>query len=227
MLPATKLYIGTIEMSISNKQNYKPATFDDLIFESDIARKLLQKYADGTLQGNLLLHGPYGSSKSTVAKFIAEQQNERSNSPFSAPVTVINGADDSEKPRKLIESSWNLHPDSFAYVVIDEFDLLSGKQQGKVRKLLDEREDTKGLILTTNHISKIDGALRSRFREIEMPALSPEKLLPMCKRILHAANIRLADAAIIDLIQFENGDIRKVLRQIEAVVADVKGKFAA
>lgn len=59
-------------MSNLIKLKYKLIIFSDLIFESDIVWKLLQKYVDGILQGNLLFYGFYGSLKFIVVKFIVE-----------------------------------------------------------------------------------------------------------------------------------------------------------
>ena len=71
-------------------QLIEPKSFHELVFESDTTREKLLKYADGKMQDNLVLHGPYGSSKSTIARIIAASEMKRSKSSYDTKVVVLN-----------------------------------------------------------------------------------------------------------------------------------------
>lgn len=205
----------------------EPTAFEDLIFQSDIARKKLESYAKGLSTGNILLHGPYGSSKSTAAKIVANEVNAKCKGIFDFDVDLVNGADFEPESLQAIERGWHLSGHRFTYAVIDEFDLVQPRHQAKVRALLDKYRGRYGIIFTTNHLHRVDGAIQSRCEVIEMPALDAEKLVPLCKRFLAFAGISLNDGEIIDAIAHEQGDIRRVLRQLERIAIEVKQRPAA
>ena len=208
-------------------EKYQPKTFTDLVFQSDISRKRLEKYATGENTGNLLLYGPYGSSKTTAARIVANQSAKLDGALFEMDVEVLNCADFDSKSVSLLERGWQGSGQNFSYAVLDEFDLVSKRDQAKVRALIDRYEDRNGLILTTNHLELIDGAIQSRCEVIDMPAPMPFKLLPRCKSILTQEGVTLDDSDILAAIKYEKGDMRQVLRQLERIISKSRQKDAA
>ena len=53
-------------------KKYAPTTLDDLVFVDDDAKTRVEQYASGKRNGNIVLHGPKGTAKSTTARIIAE-----------------------------------------------------------------------------------------------------------------------------------------------------------
>ncbi|WP_298559372.1 AAA family ATPase [uncultured Aliiroseovarius sp.] len=206
---------------------YAPQVFDDLVFQNDTDRKKLQKHATGERVGNILLHGPYGSGKSTVARIVASQSRQPVSAGFEMEYDSYNGAEFEAGNLQLIERGWNLSGQRYAYAVLDEFDLVHPSVQAKVRAVMDRYSDKHGFIFTTNHLHRVDAAIQSRCTNIEMPALSSEKLLPLCRHMLRQEQVMLADEDILTAIQFERGNIRNVLRQLEDIVDRVREANAA
>jgi replication-associated recombination protein RarA len=206
---------------------YEPTTFDELIFEDDNTRKTLAEYAAGRRAGNILLHGPYGSAKSTVARMIANESRTCADANFDFGVDILNGANFESKRLPHIKRNWLLSGQKYAYAVIDEFDLVGNQKQSDVRMLMDDQGGKNGFIFTTNHLHRIDGAIESRCHVLKLPQLSPKALLPLCKRILVGEAITLADQDILKAIDHEKGDLRRVLRQLEHIVQEVRQRTAA
>lgn len=208
------------------KNTYKPDRFDELMFQNDIARKKLSYYASGKRTGNILLHGPYGTSKSTTAKIIATESRQPHVQGFDWGVQEVACATFKPDMLQKIERAWNSSCQPFEYAVFDEFDQLSTDNQHKVRAFLDKYDGRHGIIMTTNHLSRIDPAFQSRSEVVEMPKLDEATLLPLCKDILIAEGVTMATKDIKEAIQHEDGDIRKVLRQLEFIVQKAHTKAA-
>ena len=206
-------------------QQYAPKLFADLIFENDVTRKRLEQYASGQRTNNILLHGPYGSGKSAVAQVIATQSRDEDAGWFeNLPHDTFNGADFTADLLQKIERGWNMSGQRFAYAVIDEFDLVHWTVQAKTRALMDTYLGRHGLILTTNFVQHVDAAIQSRCEVVEMPALSTLAVLPLCQRILKSEGVALSDDKVERLISSENGDLRRVMRQLESLVEGVEAK---
>jgi replication factor C subunit 3/5 len=208
------------------KNIYKPDSFDKLIFQNDIARKKLSNYASGKRTGNILLHGPCGTSKSTTAMIIARDSRPAHIQGFDWGVQTVKCGD--FKPDQLanIKSAWVSSYLSFEYAVFDEFDQLNMDNQHKVRALLDDYEGKRGIIMTTNYLRRVDPAIQSRCDVVEMPKLNTAKLLPLCKSILHAEGITMATEDIEGAIEHEDGSFRNILRQLEFIVQEANAKAA-
>ena len=206
---------------------YEPTTFDELIFEDDNTRKTLAEYAAGHRAGNILLHGPYGSAKSTVARMIANESRTCADAIFDFDVDILNGANFESKRLPHIKRNWFSSRQKYAYAVIDEFDLVGNRKQADVRMLMDDQDGENGFIFTTNDLNKIGGAIQSRCHVLKLPKLSPNALLPLCKRILDNEGVKVDDIRILNAIQHEYGDLRRVLRQLEHIVQEVRQRTAA
>jgi len=206
-------------------KKYAPKLFSDLLFENDVTRKRLEQYANGQRTNNISLYGPYGGGKSVVAQVIATQSRDENAGWFeNLPHDTFNGADFTPDFLQKIQRGWNMSGQRFAYAVIDEFDLVNRNAQARTRALMDTYLGRHGLVLTTNFLQHVDGAIQSRCELVEMPALSTLALLPLCQRILKNEGVVLSDDKVELLISSENGDLRRVLRQLESLVEGVKAK---
>ena len=53
-------------------KKYAPKTLTDLVFVDDATKRRIEHYAMGQRSGNIVLHGPHGTAKSTTARMISE-----------------------------------------------------------------------------------------------------------------------------------------------------------
>jgi replication factor C subunit 3/5 len=121
----------------------------------------------------------------------------------------------------IIERCWNLSGQAYAYAVIDEVDLLQSNDQSKLRALMDKYRGDHGFVFTTNNLHRVDGAIKSRCDVIEMPALTADTLLPLCKGILAQEGHQIDDQLILCVLQHAKGDIRTALKQLEEVIDQI------
>ena len=52
------------------REKYKATTLNDCVFANQTIQNRIQAYASGNLKGHLILHGPNGTGKSTIADLL-------------------------------------------------------------------------------------------------------------------------------------------------------------
>jgi replication factor C subunit 3/5 len=213
-------------------QKYSPTQFEELIFQNDIVKARLEKYASGKRKRNLLLYGPYGTGKSTAARVIADTSPEKKGALFTLGAEAVNCSrfkPDSDQPMTLANIKTNLlfSGKKYPYAVLDEFDILTQGQQDSVRDMMDRTLGRSGFILTTNYLHRIDGAILSRCDVVELPALDPSALVAGSQRILAAENVIISDKSVLDMASNSQGDWRSFLCELEAVVEGIREKRVA
>lgn len=194
----------------------KPKTLDEIVIDKG-KRERLRKYAEGKIRGNVILHGPYGTGKTAAAEIIANIR-----SPGEAQ--VLDGARVTDADFDKIDGwlGWsrakhNEHP----MVVINEVDKLSPKLQQRLRAMIEEDREVKpDFVMTTNNRHLVDGALRSRSREIEFPNPIPAEWVNRAQQILEAEGVHVADEFVGALLDNAGDDIRDILQTLEELCAD-------
>ena len=145
---------------MSFQKNHAPNRFDHLVFSDPANQKILREYAQGIRTNHLILHGPYGSGKSTAAQIIGlELARAVGGNSFTIQ---LNGRSDNK--RKNWENTFsNPHYSKFfgspELLVIDEVDFYSKELQAALRQKLNFTSDT--VVMTTNKILEVNPLLRS------------------------------------------------------------------
>jgi replication-associated recombination protein RarA len=197
---------------------HAPSTFGELVFADLAVRQRLALYASNQLHGNVILHGPVGTAKSATALTIVRDRRAMSGDGGPYVHHYLGGALTSGLGQLL--GSLNLmlmsEKDPRPYIVIDEADQLSRAQQQTLRHMLDTTRDLR-LIMTTNAISAVDGALQDRCECVPMTAPQPSDWLQRARDILAAEGIVLPNAALLPILAATK-NARSVLRELEVVV---------
>lgn len=179
---------------------YAPTNLGEVIYPSSAVERRIQAYASGQLNGHILLHGPNGTGKTTVANLL---------------VNAIGGVNARVGPRDFDEflgrpklrefmlnaSAWaGLTPGDKYFLVFNEFDYAK-RGLHKFWSALDECGDAVMTIITTNNPMNIGRALRSRFDMIEFTGVTASAALPRIQQVLRAENLFLPDAQVLYYLQ--------------------------
>jgi DNA polymerase III delta prime subunit len=172
----------------------------------------------GQLEGNILLHGPNGTGKTTVADMLPNY--------ISGPNAYVENAsfDDILKKSDMhgyIANSCSVanFSDSKYFMVFHEFD--NAKANISNFWTIIEKYSTKlMLIITSNEPMNIHKSLRSRCDEIAFPALTARQVLPRALKILTAEGVNLPDKQVLHyLTQIEHlGDLRKYMAKLDEII---------
>ena len=199
-----------------------PSTVDDLVLPDAATEKRVRQYADGKRHGNIILHGPTGTGKSTTARVIAETRNHSANSGY--PVPIYNGATFAQTDFNRIYNDWNwqrINGVEKPYVIIDEVDKLSVPLQHQLRAILDETS-IGNVILTTNHIHRLDGSLVNRCDDIELPPIHVDDWKDLISGWLAEHQIDISSDTLNAVLSTNNGTIRDLKRAVEDIICDHK-----
>ena len=202
--------------------NDKPTSVDDLVFPSAHVEKRVRQYADNKRNGNIILYGPKGTGKSATAYVIADTRSKAAQSTY--PIPVYNGADvdSSTFDRMYNDWSWQrINGVKQPYVIIDEVDKLSAGLQHKLRAVLDSTE-LGNVILTTNHIHRVDEPLVDRCDDIEMPPINLDNWRGKVDDWLTAEGIEVDNDYLNDVLRTNNGTIRDLKRAVEDIKCEHK-----
>ena len=175
-----------------------PQCFADLAFADDYTRQDLLDYVQyPQMCGNIILEGGYGSGKSTIAAIIAKERLGN-----SASVYELNGEAWDDDTLATLRGTFNLARlcEELPIVIINEVDRLEGKQF-KLRDFLDEHAQRLLVIMTTNHLSNIDGSIADRSDVYRVRGFKPEQAVTVAQRVLQRCAVTVPDSDLLKLFQ--------------------------
>lgn len=204
-------------MKVEDK--YSPQNINEIIYPSIAVENRIKAYASGKLQGNILLHGPNGTAKSTTAKLLFES--------IGGTDTTFHDLDADELLSKQNLNGFignSCHYQKFFsshkyFLLLNEFDKVK-KNEHKLWTAMDRYKDDLMLIITTNDPMSVHRSIRSRCCEIEMPALKANMVLPRAKQIIEAEGLTLPDAQLLHYLKSKEyaGDLRKYFNVLDELL---------
>ena len=200
-------------------EKYRPKTIEDCILPTNI-KKTFQDFLDKGEVPNLLLAGPAGCGKTTVAKALCNE--------LGVDVYVINGSDEGRfldtvrNTAKNFASTVSLSSTAkHKVIIIDEADNTTNDVQLLLRAFTEEFSGNCRFIFTCNFKNKIIEPLHSRCACIDFSTDSkvrPQLAAQFFKRlqeILVTENIESDNKVLVELINKHFPDWRRVLNECQ------------
>jgi replication-associated recombination protein RarA len=194
---------------------HEPISFSDLVFADTDIEKRLGQYACGLRTKSIILHGAYGTGKSTLAKLLVAARD-----PINTGFwPTINCGVESVDFRQRLSGTWGFSEwlDVEPMCVLEETDLLSKRNQFELRGFMDLHGGM--FVLTTNHLHNIDKSLQSRCDVIEILSPPLNRYLPAARRILQQHQVPMDDIRLARLLQ-SSENWRQTLEALEDVVRE-------
>lgn len=203
-------------MKIADK--YKPTNLGEIVYPNEAVRIRIQAYMSGQIEGNLLLWGPNGTGKTSVADLLP-QYISGSNAQVDTDFESILKRNDLGGYIANSCSVADLCGHKKYFMVFHEFD----NARGNINELwtaMDKHSDKLMVIITTNNPMSVHKSLRSRCDEIHFPALSARQVLPRAQKILSTEGVSLPNAQVLHyLTQIEHfGDLRKYFSKLDEIL---------
>lgn len=198
-------------------EKYRPKTVEEAILP-DSLKKTFQQFVDQKNIPNLILSGPAGVGKTTVAKAMLEQ--------LECDYIVINGSMDRniDTLRTTIQtfaSSMSLIGGR-KYVILDEADYLnSNSTQPALRNFMEEYSSNCGFILTCNFPNRIIPPLHSRCSLVDFKLTKKEfkdiaaQFYKRAIHILKAEGIPFDKVVVGEFIKKYYPDWRRILNELQ------------
>ena len=200
-------------------ERYRPKTIEDCILPES-TKKTFQDFLNKGEIPNMLLAGPPGIGKTTVAKALCNE--------LGVDVYVINGSDEGRfldtvrNNAKNFASTVSLSSDAkHKVVIIDEADNTGNDVQLLLRAFIEEFAGNCRFIFTCNYKNKIIEPLHSRCAVIDFSIKGKEKtklagsFFKRIQDILDAEGVRYDPKVLAELINKHFPDWRRVLNECQ------------
>ena len=203
----------------------RPQTLDEVVGQEDIIGedKLLYRAIKADRLSSIILYGPPGVGKTTLAKVIANTTS----ADFHQVNATIAGKKDMESVVETAKNNLGGYGRK-TILFIDEIHRFNKAQQDY---LLPYVEDGTLILIgatTENPYFEVNGALISRSRIFELKPLSKDNILTLIKRAFESDrgvkqyNAEITDEAADFLADIADGDARAALNAIELAVLTTK-----
>ena len=162
----------------------------------------------------ILLHGPYGTGKTTAARLIPElmeQARGGTNAHYNF-YPCAQGMNGTSLISKIEVSTQfvSLNSSGLHYSVLDEVDNLTNAAQASLKAIMTGLHGV--FILTTNHIGQIDKGVVNRCHVIHMMEADPKDWLPLVRKVISEMGANLpSDSSLLSIIKQCNGSAREIL----------------
>ena len=200
-------------------EKYRPKTIEECILPDNIKETFRQFLNKGEIP-NLLLTGPAGVGKTTVAKALCEQ--------LGCDYILINGSDEGRfldtvrGQAKNFASTMSLSASSnHKVIIIDEADNTTHDVQLLLRSNIEAFHKNCRFIFTCNYKNKIIEPLHSRCSVVEFSIKGKEKaeiqvsFFDRIVRILEGEGIKFDKKVLAQLINKHFPDWRRVLNELQ------------
>ena len=200
-------------------EKYRPQTIEDCILPQNV-KKTFQDFLDKGEVPNLLLSGPPGCGKTTVAKALCHE--------LGVDVYVINGSDEGRfldtvrNNAKNFASTVSLSSTAkHKVIIIDEADNTTPDVQLCLRAFTEEFVKNCRFIFTCNYKNKIIQPLHSRCAVVDFSIKSKDRpalaanFFSRIKDILDQESVKYDPKVIVELINKHFPDWRRVLNELQ------------
>jgi len=194
-------------------EKYRPKTLDDVVGQDNVVNTLKKLIEKGSIV-HMLFVGPPGVGKTSVAHAFAHDAG--------FPIVEFNASDERGIQFIRTEIKERSRVKGKVIILLDEADNLTEDAQQALRRIMERSAPGVKFILTANYETGIIEPILSRCAVFRFRRLDKKEIMSIVAKILIAEGIKDVDkemaSAIMELIDYVNGDVRRMLNLIDTLI---------
>ncbi len=201
-------------------EKYRPPKFQDIVGQDNIVKKI--ESLTGSLNiPHLLLAGPAGTGKSTLALVIVKTLFEKN---WRENYLELNASDERginvvrEKVKNFARTK-SIGNVPFKIIFLDEADALTPEAQQALRRTMENYSATCRFILSCNYSSKIIDPIQSRCAIFRFKLLEKKDIERVVKKIAEGEKLTISPEALEMIYEGSDGDCRKVINILQSTAS--------
>ncbi len=200
-------------------EKWRPKTLEDII----LLPRIRNQFTLGVTQ-HYIFYGHYGTGKTSLARILIGRYSK------DKPFMEVNCSEETSidflrdeisnfcKTKPMFETDLDIK-----YVFLDEFERVSANFQDAFKAFIERYNDKVRFIITTNHIEKISGGLKSRIKTIDFDCqnideeryLKKEMFLRIQNTILPKEEKDVKKEDLIRIVTKKFPDFRNILVELQ------------
>ena len=205
---------------------YAPNDLDELIYPNIGVERRIKGYASKQLEGHIILHGPNGTGKTTLANLLVKQIGNQNPEVERKEADEFLAQPDLKKYLKQASAYAAMTTSEKFFLILNEFDY-SKKNLNKFWTALDACGSGVMAIITTNQPMDVHPSVRSRCDVIEMPGVCAEAALQRIQYCLSMEGVNLPDAQVLHYLKLQEQflDLRRYFRVADQIIYLMKNNL--
>lgn len=205
---------------------YRPLVLEDLVGQEAAVLQIKGMFSTGNIANSILLSGPTGSGKTTLARIIARMANDiPADATKLVDVVELNGAEARgiDDVRQLIKAAKYAPKRNYRVFILDEIHQWTPQAKQAFLKMLEEPPSKTIFILCTNEPEKLPNTIINRCHPIRLSKVSLKDCFALLKRTSEKEGQDLPVDVFKQIARLTKGHPRDALQALEAVVNYVAG----
>jgi putative ATPase len=202
-------------------ERMRPTRLEDFVGQEHLTGegRFLRRAIQQGLVPSLILWGPPGTGKTTLAHLIARATG----TAFESLSAVLSGVKDIRETVARAQERWRLNRQR-TLLFIDEIHRFNKAQQDALLPHVEKGTVTLIGATTENPSFEVNAALLSRARVVTLRGLEEEELVALLRRAAAeprglGGKVQVDDEALTFIVQASGGDARRALTALEAAAA--------
>jgi len=198
---------------------YAPNQLDEVIYPNVGVERRINGYATKQLEGHIILHGPNGTGKTSLANLLVKEIGNQHPEIERKDADELLAQPDLKKYLKQAAAYAAMTTSEKFFLILNEFDY-SKKNLNKFWTALDACGDGVMGIITTNQPMDVHASIRSRCDVIEMPGVCAEAALQRIQYCLSMEGVNLPDAQVLHYLKnyVQGFDLRRYFRIADQII---------